>query len=182
MATGALILYTLFEKKLMASRRPGLAGEGYGDGQLEHPCAKCGFILSHDSLRLDRFRRDAQALIEDDTVLPGTVLDLETGLPKGITKKTDGRLFPSQLIQRGLLAKVTDKPKPASSRASMNTVRDLIEGLGDVNAMPLAGRIYTTNMLSRYRQNSTFAAVDLCGAIIRQGVFSAKMIQVCLLD
>lgn len=67
----------------------------------------------------------------------------------------------------------------------MTTVRSMLESIANVTKdkkgaveLPLAGRIFTRRMMSRYWNNSSFAAFNLCGAILRQGVFAAKINQV----
>ncbi|POR30888.1 Hypothetical protein TPAR_09709 [Tolypocladium paradoxum] len=85
-------------------RRRGLAGEGYGDGQLSHTCKECRFEVTHDALRLHNFRRHAQALISNDIMaLPGTILGLGTGLPKLASTDADDRLFGGLLVKKGTL-------------------------------------------------------------------------------
>ncbi|KAI9172315.1 hypothetical protein HJFPF1_01815 [Paramyrothecium foliicola] len=183
-------------------KRPGLAGQGYGDGQLNFVCDKCGLKLTHDSHRVYKFRTDVQALVAQGRALPGTILDLKTGLPKLMSSEDDDRLFPSRLIQRGLLVEVVEKLKPgATDEPSMAMVRDMMERIthpkGDIKALQnvegkrgikgvrdatlrisLISRQQTRRMMARYWQNSTFAALDLNGAVMRQGVFSQKMVKI----
>jgi hypothetical protein len=183
--------------------RPGLAGEGFGDGELKHKCQKCNFTITHDTLRFSKFQKDAKLLVMQDQAMPGTILDLKSGLPVRATAKKEDRLFPSRLLQRGLLAEITELANPDGS---MKKVKDLIENatadyasgktlrrvddkkgfskLKDVTTVrtnvSLTARRQTRKMMSRYWQNSSFAALDLCGAVIRQGVFSEKMCKVTL--
>ena len=159
--------------------------------------------MTYDTLRFSKFYQDAKLLIMQDQAMPGTILDLKSGLPIRATEKNEDRLFPSRLLQRGLLVEITEL---ANAGGSMEKVKDLIENataqytsgktlrrvddkkglskLKDVTTMrtnvSLTARRQTRKMMSRYWQNSSFAALDLCGAIIRQGVFSEKMCKVGL--
>lgn len=184
------------------NRRPGLAGQGYGDGDLSFVCNKCGLKLTHESHRIFKFRTDAQALVTNDRALPGTILDLKSGIPEQVPSGDDDRLFPSRLIKRGLLVEVVEKLRPgASENPSMAMVRDMIEKVtgrwGDTKVLQnvegkkgikgvkdatlkvsLKSRQHTRRMMARYWQNSTFAALDLNGAVLRQGIFTQKMVKV----
>lgn len=187
--------------------RPGLAGQGYGDGDLKHQCQKCSLLLTHDVLRLSKFYLDTKLLATQDQAMPGTIIDPKSGLPKLVSKDNDDRLFPSRLIRRGLLVEIAETLKPGAVTtgpgASMSLVKDLVENataeytsgktlrrvddkrglskLKDVatpKKLSLAARRQTRKMMSRYWQNWSFAALDLSGAILRQGVFSEKMCKV----
>ncbi|KFA53947.1 hypothetical protein S40293_01804 [Stachybotrys chartarum IBT 40293] len=183
-------------------KRPGLIGKGYGDGDLEYNCSQCKFKITNGALRLNKFRIDAQALINYDKAMPGTILDLETGMPLLLADTSDNRLFPSRLIKRSLLAEIAENLKPGiHAEPSMLVVRDMIAGvtavggdkaslkaaepkktsqvLKDVNMRLIpSGRKYVRKMMSRYWQNSSSATLDLVGAVMRQGVFVDKMYKI----
>ncbi|KAH7316647.1 hypothetical protein B0I35DRAFT_451594 [Stachybotrys elegans] len=182
--------------------RPGLVGNGYGDGELKQSCIKCGFKITHDALRVNKFRRDAQQLITHDRAMPGTIMDLKSGMPTILSGNEDDRLFPSRLIKRGLLVEVASRLKPEpGTQPTMMMVRDMIENVtgrfGDTKALQnvegkqgvrgikeatlkinLASRQQTRKMMSRYWQNSSSSALDLVGAVMRQGIFSQKMCKI----
>ncbi|KAF6818890.1 alpha-ketoglutarate-dependent sulfonate dioxygenase [Colletotrichum plurivorum] len=118
-------------------RRPGIVGQGLADGQLSHQCA-CSLTITHDALRAAKFRNDVQASITQDHAIPGTILDLKTGIPKRLKyddTESDAsgagcpdRLFPARLARRGLIVEVVEMLKPGSAVSpSMMAVRDVME-------------------------------------------------------
>ncbi|KAK6206810.1 alpha-ketoglutarate-dependent sulfonate dioxygenase [Colletotrichum tabaci] len=118
------------------TKRPGIAGEGYADGHLAQTCPSCSVTITHESLRAAKFRNDIQASVTSDHAMPGTILDLHTGLPKPLKYDSDNsnsagcpdQLFPARLARRGLLAEVVEMLKPGSKVApSMMVVRDNME-------------------------------------------------------
>ncbi|TID04052.1 Glycine-rich domain-containing protein 1 [Colletotrichum higginsianum] len=118
------------------TKRPGIAGEGYADGHLTQTCPSCSVTITHESLRAAKFRNDIQASVTSDHAMPGTILDLHTGLPKPLKYDSDNsnsagcpdQLFPARLARRGLLAEVVEMLKPGSKVApSMMVVRDNME-------------------------------------------------------
>ncbi|KAF6797079.1 alpha-ketoglutarate-dependent sulfonate dioxygenase [Colletotrichum musicola] len=123
--------------KLTKTRRPGIVGQGLADGQLSHQCA-CSLTITHEALRAAKFRNDVQASITQDHAIPGTILDLKTGIPKKLKyddTESDAsgagcpdRLFPARLARRGLIVEVVEMLKPGSAVApSMMAVRNVME-------------------------------------------------------
>lgn len=190
------------------ARGPGLVGQGYGDSQLSHACPRCQLATTHPILRASKLRADIQNLVARDHALPGTVLDLSTGLPTLLPRDSD-RLFPSRLARKALLSSMVELFEPGylkneeNERPNMGLVRDMVEkvtgkfadskelknvqgkegsgkavsttGLGRLN---LEARRYTRRFMSRYWMNGGPFAVDLVGAVTRQGVFIDKMVKV----
>ncbi|OHW90767.1 alpha-ketoglutarate-dependent sulfonate dioxygenase [Colletotrichum incanum] len=118
------------------NKRPGIAGEGYADGHLNQTCPSCSVTITHESLRAAKFRNDIQASVTSDHAMPGTILDLHTGLPKPLKHDSDNsksagcpdQLFPARLARRGLLVEVVEMLRPGSKVApSMMAVRDNME-------------------------------------------------------
>lgn len=98
-------------------KRPGLVGEGYGDGQLKVAC-ECGLVITHDTLRVAKLRDDINRNIISDHAIPGTILDLYSGLAELLPEDELGehnRLFPARMARRGLLVPVADMLKPESA-------------------------------------------------------------------
>lgn len=150
-----------------------------------------------------KFFSDTSLLVNDSIPMPGTILDPKTGKPEPIppTIFRFERTFPNRLVRRHLRAKMlelvkqmcgTGNDNDSSYRPTMETVRDLIsetindeQNLQDLVAetRPLSrryivrpvARICTRKMMSRYWENFSPFALDLCGAIMRQGVFIEKM-------
>ncbi|GJC77463.1 glycine-rich domain-containing protein 1 [Colletotrichum liriopes] len=118
------------------TKRPGIAGEGYADGHLNQTCPSCSVTVTHESLRAAKFRNDIQTSVTSDHAMPGTILDLHTGLPKLLKYDSDNsnsagcpdQLFPARLARRGLLVEVVEMLRPGSKVApSMMAVRDNME-------------------------------------------------------
>ncbi|KAJ5520066.1 hypothetical protein N7463_000519 [Penicillium fimorum] len=161
---------------------------GYADKSLRVPCPACKFNITHDSLRVQKFRSDVQKLLKDDFPMPGTLL-AQNGTPAD-DENGDNVCFPNRLIKEGIrseLLQLTDLTENEST--SIETIRDHIEGflksrslLRRVNKTILTSgnssmpeRISFRNVLSRYWENSSPFAIDLIGAVIRQGTFVDKM-------
>lgn len=110
--------------------RPGLVGEGYGDGQLKASC-ECGFVVTHNSLRVAKLRDDINKNIIADQALPGTIIPLESGIPELLPEKELGeheQLFPGRMARRGLLLPVVEMLKPGSAvEPSMLSVSVIFE-------------------------------------------------------
>ncbi|KAL0780689.1 hypothetical protein CaCOL14_002024 [Colletotrichum acutatum] len=182
-----------------------VVGQGLADGRLAHACPSCGIKITHESLRAAKFRDDIQASIHSNHAIPGTILDLDTGLPKPLQYGSDDtsgecpdRLFPTRLARRGLFAHILEMFKPGSKmRPSMMAVRDAMEenftgkfadskNLREVMNFPghedvttfrpsLDGKRQTRKMMSRYWENSSPFSIDLVGCVMRQATFTEKM-------
>ncbi|GKT43457.1 glycine-rich domain-containing protein 1 [Colletotrichum spaethianum] len=113
-----------------------IAGEGFADGHLSQTCPSCSVTITHESVRAAKFRNDVQAAIASGHAMPGTILDLYTGLPKRLQYDSDNsksagcpdRLFPARLARRGLLVEVVKMLRPGSKVApGMMAIRDHME-------------------------------------------------------
>ncbi|KAJ5922114.1 hypothetical protein N7516_009817 [Penicillium verrucosum] len=161
---------------------------GYADKSLRISCQACKFTITHDSLRVQKFRSDVQKLLIDDMPMPGTLLT-QNGTPAD-DENGDNVSFPNRLIKEGIRSEIlqlTDLTE--NERTTIETIRDHFEGflksrplMRRVNKTMLASgnsnmpeRISLRNMLSRYWDNSSPFAIDLIGAVIRQGTFVDKM-------
>ncbi|KAI8193166.1 hypothetical protein KHU50_012681 [Colletotrichum sp. SAR 10_65] len=123
------------EEGYQGSHRPGLSGSGFADGHLSQICP-CTFTITHQALRTAKFLADIQASIKQGHAMPGTILDLQSGMPKLLPSASSSstsspipdQLFPSHLARRGLLSPVLSLLTPGSpTPASMTAVRDVIE-------------------------------------------------------
>ncbi|KAH6686648.1 hypothetical protein F5X68DRAFT_11359 [Plectosphaerella plurivora] len=110
--------------------RPGLVGEGYGDGKLKASC-ECGFVVTHDSLRVAKLRDDINKNIIADQALPGTIIPMESGIPELLPEKELGeheQLFPGRMARRALLLPVVEMLKPGSAvEPTMLSVSEIFE-------------------------------------------------------
>ena len=57
-------------------------GCGFADRDFVFNC-DCGFVMKHEVLKTQKFRRDMDALVSADVPMPGTLLSLEGELEKG---------------------------------------------------------------------------------------------------
>ncbi|KAM0277349.1 hypothetical protein ACHAQH_005865 [Verticillium albo-atrum] len=188
-------------KGYSGTSRPGISGSGYGDGQLESTCNSCSFVVTHDSLRVAKMLKDIQSTIKSGTAMPGTILDLKTGVPAMI-KADEGddhdQLFPSRLACRGMLIEIVEMMDPKTTKTpTMLAVKDVIEahtgkfadqsklkhvqdkhGLKKATEfrLSLEARQQTRRMMSRYWQNASPFSIDLTGCVTRQSLFTEKMV------
>ncbi|KAG8157449.1 hypothetical protein KVR01_012833 [Diaporthe batatas] len=176
----------------------GLVGSGYGDGQFLRPCPSCRIQIDKELLSVAKFKRDALSLVVNSIPMPGTILDPIKGSPDPVPASALGRgfprTFPNRLVARKLFVKVAGLIQPGTSpRPTMENIRDLIEKiLRDATArlevegqladgrgrIGTVARICVRRMMSRYWENFSPFALDLGGAVMRQGVFTAKMHQI----
>ncbi|KAI1313986.1 hypothetical protein F5Y03DRAFT_380844 [Xylaria venustula] len=172
-------------------RPPSLIGLGYGDAEFSTSCT-CGMKLTRDYLEVSKLITDVKALVAHGQPMPGTILDNKTGMAEqlpqpGATKDRYQRTFPNRLIRYNLRTQLYDPPP-----ASMDNVRRIIErGLADpevirrAESVPVTNRkryrlgqgarVHVRKMMSRYWGNSSPFALELGGAVVRQGIFTEKM-------
>ncbi|KAI9712799.1 MAG: hypothetical protein M1820_001421 [Bogoriella megaspora] len=163
-------------------------GSGFADDGFGQDCQRCKIRLSHDYLRVQKFRRDLQLLLKDDLPLPGTVLGTD-GLPvKATSSHTDG-IFAGLLAKTSLRGDLLEACKPSRSNATMDDIKKVFEvgmTLDTYIAAVKNGRRYAIGkeklsvrkVMSRYWYNSSPFALDLVGAVTRQGSFVDKMFRI----
>lgn len=179
-----------------------LTGNGYGDSNLRYSC-RCGAEICKEYLSVAKFVEDTKALIGPARrPMPGTLLLPKTGTPaQPVTAY--GRLehitFPNRLLQSGcnsIRSTITGLTTHyARLYPTMSDVRREIEEVLRDKAnvrqidcvpsyrsrylLPADSRIAVRKMMSRYWENFNLFALDLGGAVMRQGTFVEKM---CKLD
>lgn len=198
--TSLEIPWTSCGKKEMAKSpfQPGLIGNGYGDGELLWSCRGCAARIDKKFLSVAKFARDAQSLVVNSITMPGTVLEPVQGMPKSIPGDSRHtyypRTFPNRMIQKKLIVQIAELIRPGmATTPTMETVRDLVQQvladgqvLRQIEGRPAVGRarllpdakICVRKMMSRYWENFSPFALDLGGAVMRQGIFTAKMFQI----
>lgn len=164
-------------------------GTGYADKNFTMTCKSCSQINNHDSLCVGKFLKDVRHLLDEDVLMPGTLFDSRSGLPLKSTKSDATKFlptFPSRLLRAGLGADILRYCNAADS-LKMTSIRSYIEGgLRDKKLMQVARgslsfimlrdeRVLIRRMMSRYWGNSSSFALDLAGAVTRQGEFVEKM-------
>lgn len=184
--------------------RPGLVGEGYGDGKFNYTCFQCGTLINSEFLQVAKFVKDVTALLGRDQPMPGTILDYNSGRAENVTGFLKDRLlveqqFPNRLIKGHLRSSILElvQPNKYAEPVTMEQVRVMledaikdpaiihkIEGLSGVATMRSSrlttkSRIPVRKMMSHYWGNSSPFALELGGAVLRQGIFVDKMYKVC---
>ncbi|KAH7403060.1 hypothetical protein BKA64DRAFT_668255 [Cadophora sp. MPI-SDFR-AT-0126] len=168
-----------------------MSGYGYGDRNFTHTCQKCGAIINHEFLYVAKFKGDVENITLKDWPLGGTILSAETGAPDNSTtseQKINFNAFPNRLFRLHLRSPVLELTN--TDAPTMEDVKVLIEkAIADkavikgVNAKsvfesgvphPLE-RFATRKMMTRYWTNPSIFALELGGAVVRQGIFVDKM-------
>lgn len=170
------------------------SGEGFCDRDFAFTCSGCETKLTHNVLRAGRFCTDVKQLLSQSTPMPGTIVGLR-GLPfrygicqdtawNGVYKRVNN------LLLLGLGKKIIDQPSLHGDGLNQSiprirdTIGETISGDKDYmrtvrdaasNRMSRLERIGVRKMMSRYWENSSPFAIDLVGAVIRQGSFVEKM-------
>ncbi|KAM7184757.1 Protein of unknown function (DUF1399) domain containing protein [Rhypophila sp. PSN 637] len=183
--------------------QPELIGTGYGDGGLSFRCSSCKIIIRKELLAVSKFVKDAQALLgSENRPMPGTVLDPKTGTPVAFPSAAPERIrfpqtFPNRLLKSGanmIRSTITTliTSSTGSTGPTMEDVRKQIEKiltdsrlLKEVEGLSATSlrswriqpeaRIATRKMMAHYWENFSPFALDLCSAVMRQGVFIDKM-------
>ncbi|KAK3693374.1 hypothetical protein B0T22DRAFT_505080 [Podospora appendiculata] len=185
-----------------------LIGTGYGDGNLQFPCPSCGILVRKELLSAIKFVQDHQALLGPRSrPMPGTILDPKTGTPTLVPgaeplRSMFPRTFPNRMLKSGcgsirsrIAGMITfggndgpQNPTMQDIRAEIDKVTEntsnlrVIDGLSGVTRLRYAlspiARISVRKMMSRYWENFSPFALDLCGAVMRQGIFAEKMFKI----
>jgi hypothetical protein len=173
-------------------------GTGYAEKGFSFSCKTCGNVFNHDYLQLLKFKKDVQALFAEDAPLAGTILSMK-GLPERVKMSSgaSNTLFPNQLIKKHLSKEITELAANGNlgGNQGIDKVRDMLgpavkkENIArnakfgnlltaKVNGKPVQAklvkkpdRIAVRRMMSRYWGNSSPFALDLVGAVVRQGQF-----------
>lgn len=165
---------------------------GYADYSFEVKCVGCQHMIDHGRLKVAKFRKDLEASLYEDLPMPGSFTNLY-GIPEGgSTANTNhqpprGMLFPTRIVQaaRKDLLQFTDARVDRCQ--NITQLRELLETkLRDKNILWKAHGVYLKRfeyaekiqfrrMMSRYWENLGPFALDLVGAVIRQGTFVDKM-------
>lgn len=179
-------------------QRPGLTGNGYGDGKLLFKCPSCVVVIDKELLSVNKFCKDTEALLGKSRPMPGTVLEPKSGIPEVVPNHTAQmfpRTFPNRMLQRVLRIEIMELIEPGiTPHPTMDTVKRKIEAvLNSGNALraidgvkltPQRYRLGQTaklavrKMMARYWENFTLFALDLGGAVLRQGAFVEKMVKI----
>lgn len=181
-----------------------LIGNGYGDGQFFHTCQSCGQHNYKELLPVTRFIHDVDLLLRYSVPMPGTILTPFLGRPQLSDPEPGSQsfsnAFPNRMLTRHeeLRNAVCNLLRPLGATANrgrlgMETIKQLIERITtnpaelckidgvpftrNYKTLPRTAQLATRQMMSRYWGNSSIFALDLCGAVMRQGSFIDKMVR-----
>lgn len=170
---------------------------GYCDHSFKATCSNCTAILDHEYLAVLRFKSDVRELRRRELPLPGTVFN-----PDGVVKVRKTRyakwsqLTPNYLFlstPRNFVSDLEQQEKECRSiRQLADSIYDYVYRHNwkiqvlDMDSELASSDMFLTSkgrgrgtlrrMLSRYwGGNSSIFALDLVGAVIRQGKFIQKM-------
>ncbi|CAG9941783.1 unnamed protein product [Clonostachys rosea f. rosea IK726] len=184
-----------------ASSLPSLVGSGYGDGSLDYTCHGCALNMNKDILSVIKFRNDMQKLMMKGVPMPGTVLDPQSGKPETYRSRVTQAAFdrhhdpitlPNRLVQQVIcfrLGELIESARPASMEDIRQEIERTLQDRTRVNALVMKtpghyklgtklvpkSRLAIRKMMSRYWDNFSPFALDLSGAVMRQGIFVEKM-------
>lgn len=169
-------------------------GNGYADNSFEVKCSRCEHIIDHGRLKVAKFRNDLQATLNQKVPMPGSFTNL-AGVPEGpihraAELKSKFMLFPTRFIEEhgADLKNYTDGRVDWCQNISQ--LRERIEiklryqavlkraSGGYSRMLKPAEKTHIRRMMSRYWDNLDPFALDLVGAVIRQGTFVEKMDQI----
>ncbi|KAL4895138.1 hypothetical protein BDV59DRAFT_192076 [Aspergillus ambiguus] len=166
---------------------------GFADQKFSIRCSTCNLTIDHERLRVAKFRKDVEALLHREYPMPGTFYNLR-GVPEEsyIEREHSQSIFPNRFVKAIAfdLVRFTDV---VTSRSRCRTVRALCDeleaklhhqstmakvlgtsGLFTSKLLPQE-KIAFRRMMARYWDNASPFALDLVGAVIRQGTFIRKM-------
>nr|POE65285.1 glycine-rich domain-containing protein 2 [Quercus suber] len=169
-------------------------GAGFCDKDLLADCPSCDNRITHESLKAGKFLRDVDSLLERRLPMGGTILGM-WGIPGEVAGQKDATFqgfteFPNNLLLAGLGKDFVSTRKlirDAQGDLSMEGVRSSIENASQdrtymrkvrssvSSRLQRSEKIALRRMMSRYWENSSTFALDLVGAVVRQGSFIEKM-------
>ncbi|KAH7336629.1 hypothetical protein BKA65DRAFT_479516 [Rhexocercosporidium sp. MPI-PUGE-AT-0058] len=168
-----------------------MSGYGYGDRDFSHSCQRCGAVMNHEFLFVGKFKRDVENMVLKDWPLGGTILGPRTGAPELASEEEQNitfNTFPNRLFRLALRSSVLELVK--AEAPTINDVKILIEkaiadkalikgvngkSVFETGVAQRYERLAIRKMMSRYWSNPSIFALELGGAVVRQGVFVDKM-------
>jgi hypothetical protein len=155
-------------------------GRGLADENFVRHC-ECKYRFSMDVLRVLKFRKDLYRMSSKDIPLPGTLLNLN-GQPAPTSNSDDGKKlflhqYPNTLIKTRFRSGIIEATDPVLTMGdfSMADIRAILNTFPTYGKPCKEEKIALRKMMSCYWYNHTIFALDLTGAVIRQGSFVEKM-------
>lgn len=179
-------------EKTSADELLAMAGTGYADRDLDFLCHKCLGKVNHNLLLVAKFKKDTGNLILKDWPMGGTILSPSIGVPTAPGERDWGRYpdyFPNRLVGGHLRSAVLEIIT-RDNNPTMEDIKTLIEtaikdksivrkvnnkAAHEPSTLLPAERLSIRKMMSRYWENRSIFALELGGAVIRQGAFVDKM-------
>ncbi|KAL3450632.1 hypothetical protein BJX65DRAFT_304804 [Aspergillus insuetus] len=162
---------------------------GFSDKNFGTYCARCRLGITHETLRVQKFRSDVRELVKGYIPMPGTLLNV-WGVPERLSstrRRKQQPDFPNRLI-RAAKRNITEYMDSSIWVCpSVSMIRDYLGALmqerqimrtaldSSQTTLYVDERIAFRRMMSRYWDNSSQFALDLVGAVVRQGTFIQKM-------
>ncbi|KAL4873253.1 hypothetical protein BDV12DRAFT_182478 [Aspergillus spectabilis] len=163
---------------------------GFTDKYFGLTCAQCCIGITHETLRIQKFKTDVTDLLDGHIPMPGTLFNTR-GVPEQLSKtrrREQQQDFPNRLLR----AARRDLREYLRSNnlwfcPSVTMLRDYLQILmkdretmrtamnSSISSLYPDEKIAFRRMMSRYWDNSSPFALDLVGAVIRQGTFITKM-------
>ncbi|EIT78554.1 hypothetical protein AO1008_09664 [Aspergillus oryzae 100-8] len=163
---------------------------GFADKNFQKKCPVCKFEITHETLKTEKFRKDVRAFWASDVPMPGTFYDVR-GVPKAATissRKKRQSLFPNRLIKAIGTIFLSQTDPTDDDWKSMAALRDKLQSRiksrdvmrrvnpdSGISSLFPEEKVAFRRMMARYWDNHTPFALDLVGAVIRQGTFVQKM-------
>ena len=164
---------------------------GFADKNFNVTCSGCRLRITHEALKVAKFREDLRCLLDYDRPMPGTFYNAR-GMPEGVEPKKRNVVSLSFLFPNQLLKVVGEKVfKTTSFRkgpGDMSQVRDELQAFlftrktyrqlpnrSTTSPLRFDEKVAFRRMMSRYWDNVSQFSMDLVGAVIRQGTFIEKM-------
>ncbi|KKA27752.1 hypothetical protein TD95_001283, partial [Thielaviopsis punctulata] len=167
-----------------------LTEAGYGDNGLHVFCGSCHTAITREMLCVSKFMDDASNLAIHNRPMPGSILHLMTGTPEWehhADVASTARDFPN-IATLAIFDKDTDALLCSPSPVTMQNVKQLFDTnfksrsvQQKLKQKQITGKWYRLRakhfrkMMSRYYDNNSPFALNLVGALMRQGVFAGKM-------
>ncbi|KXG46710.1 uncharacterized protein PGRI_039610 [Penicillium griseofulvum] len=172
-------------------------GNGYADHSFKVECDGCQRIIDHERLKVEKFRKDVAATLYEGLPMPGSFINLY-GIPtRPSPTLSNGRiirykLFPTRVVlaagkelmeftdaRVGRCLNITQLKDRFGSSHILRDRNVLTFALGDsAGTIWPTEKVHIRRMMSRYWDNLGPFALDLVGAVIRQGTFVDKMDQI----
>jgi hypothetical protein len=128
-------------------------------------CQWCETTVTHESLRLQRFKHDVQDLVLNNYAMRGTILSAQEEIPTSPIPDSIGRhptTFPNRLIETGLIkniVSIADVKEHGTMKDVMDCIENAIVGKRAVrkannrrfpSKLQTKERVATKRMLMRY--------------------------------